>query len=141
MRSVHGTFPEYHTSADNLDFVRPESLADTFDKVLQAVELIESAEVPGGPEHAIAADVGVARAASGQRRCLNLKPKGEPQLGKYGVYDALQQDVGPALWVLNFSDGQHSLAEIAVRGALPFDKVAHAADILITRGLLKEVES
>jgi aminopeptidase-like protein len=141
MRSVHGTFPEYHTSADNLDFIRPESLADTFDKVLQAVELIESAEVSGAPDRE-GRDVGVAgRVASGQRRCLNLKPRGEPQLGKYGIYEALPHDIGPALWVLNYSDGHHSLAEIAARGALSFDKVAHAADILITRGLLKEVES
>jgi aminopeptidase-like protein len=46
----------------------------------------------------------------------------------------------PALWVLNFSDGEHSLQEIAARAGLPFDKVARAADILASRGLLKEVE-
>ena len=141
MRSLHGTFPEYHTSADNLDFIRPEYLADSFATVLRAIELIETGTVPGGAER----DRGGAKEATrsapaeGQRRCLNLYPRGEPQLGKYGVYEALQGDITAALWVLNFSDGQHSLADIAKRAALGFDKVAHAADILITRGLLKEV--
>jgi len=73
------------------------------------------------------------------RRFLNLKPKGEPQLGKYGVYEALAHDVLPALWVLNFSDGEHSVGQIAARAGLPFDKIVRAADILASRGLLKEV--
>jgi aminopeptidase-like protein len=142
MRSLHGTFPEYHTSADNLDFLRPECLAGSFDTVLRAIELIETATVPEGPERNRGGEneATTSESAGGERRCLNLKPRGEPQLGKYGVYEALKGDLTAALWVLNFSDGRHSLADIAKRAALGFDKVAYAADILITRGLLKEVE-
>jgi aminopeptidase-like protein len=141
MRSLHGTFPEYHTSADNLDFLRPESLAGSLDTVLRAIDLIETATVPEDAERDRGGENETTNgAAGGERRCLNLKPRGEPQLGKYGVYEALKGDLTAALWVLNFSDGRHSLADIAKRAALGFDKVAYAADILITRGLLKEVE-
>jgi aminopeptidase-like protein len=143
MRSQHGTFPEYHTSADNLDFIQPEYLADSLDKVLRVIEAVEKGTIAkeSSSDSRSAADVTSKGGPAGAQRCFhNLKPKGEPQLGKYGIYEALHGDVMPALWVLNFSDGQHSLADIAARAALPFDKVARASDILITRGLLKEVE-
>jgi aminopeptidase-like protein len=71
---------------------------------------------------------------------LNLKPRGEPQLGKYGIYEALQGNVMPALWVLSLSDGSHSLLEIADRSALPFDSIAKAADVLKAVELIKELE-
>jgi aminopeptidase-like protein len=137
MRSPHGTFPEYHTSADNLEFIKPESLADSLEKLLAIVDVVEKQDrhepVPRPSrttqtEHPTSVTF------------LNLKPRGEPQLGKYEIYDALNGDIMPALWVLNFSDGWHSLNDIARRSALPFDKLARAADILSSRGLLKEVE-
>ena len=34
-RTPHGCFPEYHTSADNMDFVGPRPLADSFIKCLR----------------------------------------------------------------------------------------------------------
>ena len=138
MRSQHGTFPEYHTSADNLEFIKPEFLADSLEKVISVIELIESYHGSSGPAHEPEDEA--PNSKPGARFFLNLKPKGEPQLGKYGLYEALEGDVMPALWVLNFSDGRHSLQETASRAALPFDKVAHTADILVSRGLLKEVK-
>jgi aminopeptidase-like protein len=138
MRSQHGTFPEYHTSADNLEFIKPEFLADSLERILSVIELIESDHGP--PGSACGAEDDARSAKPGSRFFLNLKPKGEPQLGKYGLYEALNGDVMPALWVLNFSDGRHSLQKIAARAGLPFDKVASTADILVSRGLLKEVK-
>ena len=35
MRSPNGTFPEYHTSADNLDFVRPEYISESLSRCLR----------------------------------------------------------------------------------------------------------
>ena len=142
MRSQHGRFPEYHTSADNLEFIQPAALADTLEKLWRVVEVVERADVK---REDVNRESGGRVSTNAQppphgQRFLNLKPKGEPQLGKYGLYEALNGDVTPALWVLNFSDGAHSLAEIAARAALPFDNIARAADILLSRGLLKEVE-
>jgi len=137
MRSPHGSFPQYHTSADNLDFIRASALAETLENLLRVVEAIENGTAGRqSEERAIPNRISTDTCP----RFLNLKPKGEPQLGKYGLYEALEGDVQSALWVLNFSDGLHSLSEIAARAGLPFDKLARAADILCTRGLLKEVE-
>lgn len=122
MRSQHGTFPQYHTSADNLDFVQPECLADSFMKCLSAFYILEQ-----------------------NRTYLNLHPKGEPQLGRRGIYKAIsgQQSVGfdqmALLWMLNLSDGQHSLLDIAERANLPFDQLAYAAQVLEAHELLKIV--
>ena len=143
MRSQHGKFPEYHTSADNLDFLKAEALADSLEKLLSAIELIENQdafddESPGFDRES-RISYHVFPTTHHHRRFLNLKRHGEPQLGKYGVYESLGGDVMPALWLLNFSDGEHSLSDIAARSGLSFDKLLHAADILISRGLLKEV--
>lgn len=115
MRARHGEFPEYHTSADNLDFVRAEALADSFAKCLAVIELLE-----------------------GNRIYLNKKPKGEPQLGRRGLYAGIgKRDHELAyLWVLNLSDGKHSLLDIAERANLPFAAIKSAATALSATDLL-----
>ena len=122
-RSPHGEFAEYHTSADNLDFVRPEYLADSFTRCLSVLHLLDN-----------------------NRRYVNLNPMCEPQLGKRGLYRMMggTQDGGieelPLLWVLNLSDGEHSLLDISDRSGLRFDALKRAADALLQHGLLKVLE-
>jgi aminopeptidase-like protein len=119
MRTQHGTFPEYHTSADNLDFVAPESLAGTYRLCLDVFDVLEN-----------------------NATYVNQNPKCEPQLGKRGLYG----DVGGTtpdlemayLWVLNFSDGAHSLLDISERSGLAFPRIAEAAKRLRDAGLLLE---
>lgn len=121
-RTPHGRFPEYHTSADNLDFVKPVQLAGS---LLACLEIFEALEQ--------------------ERVYLNQKPKGEPKLSKYGLYDSIGGGTdSPAfrmalLWVLNLSDGRHGLLDIAERSGLDFQEVALAADALCAQGLLKEM--
>ena len=124
MRSVHGTFPEYHTSADNPKFVRGEALTNSLEKCLEVVDLIEH-----------------------NRVYLNNSQKGEPQLGKRGLYKGLNaggnqrgQELA-LLWVLNLSDGNHPLLDIAERANLPFDAIKSAADALAGTDLLSVVAS
>ncbi|MER8855267.1 DUF4910 domain-containing protein [Mesorhizobium australicum] len=118
-RSVHGTFPEYHTSADNLDFIRPEHLEDSFRILMEVIDIVEEDWTP-----------------------LNRLPKGEPQLGKRGLYAAVggQKSSGATsmslLWVLNLADGQHSLLAMAERSNLPFKELAAAAKLLLEHELL-----
>jgi aminopeptidase-like protein len=121
-RTPHGAYPQYHTSGDNLDFVRRESLAESLDALLAIVEVIEH-----------------------DRRCRNLKPKGEPRLGKYGLYRSTggqaeqQHDELALLWVLNQSDGETSLLDIAGRAGMPFHTIRGAAEALADHGLLGDV--
>lgn len=120
-RSVHGTFPEYHTSADNLDFIRPEHLEDSFRILTEVIDIVEGDWTP-----------------------LNLFPKGEPQLGRRGLYAALggqKSSVDASmsmLWVLNLADGEHSLLSMAERSGLPFRELAAAARLLSDHGLLAD---
>jgi len=119
-RSQFGTFPEYHTSSDNLDFIRPKHLAVSFRLIVQALEILER-----------------------DRRLVNLSPKGEPQLGKRGLYGSVGGGSHTAatqiamLWVLNLSDGRHSLLDIAERADLSFDLVRETADLLEAHQLLR----
>jgi aminopeptidase-like protein len=121
MRSPHGTFPEYHTSADNLDFVRPKYLEESLARYRDVVEVLEA-----------------------NRIYVNLYPKCEPQLGKRGLYTAIGGDSEAArkqlamLWIINFSDGHHSLLDIAERANIPFQMVRSVANLLRQRGLLEE---
>ena len=121
MRTPHGHYPEYHTSADNLDFVQPAYLGDSFAKYLAVLDVLEN-----------------------NKRYLNTNPKCEPQLGKRGLYGAIggQADakVGQLamLWVLNLSDGCHTLLDIADRSGLRFDLIRNAADALAEHDLLRE---
>lgn len=121
MRSPHGTFPEYHTSADNLDFIKPESLADTLTKALEAFKVLEH-----------------------NARFVNLKPMCEPRLGKYGLYGGGggqrtgEFDELALLWVLNQSDGGSDLLAIAERSGMQFQKILAAAEALEQAGLLRK---
>jgi aminopeptidase-like protein len=119
-RTPFGRFPEYHTSADNLDFVQPAALADSFAKCVAVLELLEHNET-----------------------YLNQNPKCEPQLGRRGLYGPLGGGGGTdselaMLWVLNLSDGNHSLLDIAERSGLGFTSIRKAADLLVEHRLLSE---
>ena len=65
-RSVHGEFPEYHTSADNPGFVTAAALTESYSILLAIVDALES-----------------------NRTYMNRYPKGEPQLGRRGLYAAI----------------------------------------------------
>ncbi len=121
-RSSHGCYPEYHTSADNLELVKPRYLAESLDIYLRVIDLLEN-----------------------NRIYRNLNPKCEPQLGKRGLYRAIGAtahhdfDEMSLLWVLNLSDGEHSLLEIAERANTPFRKIKAAAQALLDARLLAPV--
>jgi len=122
MRTPHGEFEGYHTSADSLDRIRPESLEQAVDTCLELVDVLDS-----------------------NRYCLNRSPFGEPQLGRRGLYRSAggavsTPDLEPALlWVLNQSDGSSTLLDIAGRSGLRYDLVRRAADSLEQAGLLEAV--
>ncbi len=118
MRSHHGRFPEYHTSADTPDFVTAESLEGALNLLLAVFNVLEH-----------------------DGRWMNLQPKCEPQLGRRGLYGSSggtsPREVEMAmLWVLNQSDGKASLLDIAQRAGMPFSIVRDAAEHLRRHDLL-----
>lgn len=123
MRSVWGTFPEYHTSADNLEFLQPEKLGESLRLCLQIVDVLEN-----------------------NRRYRNLNPYCEPQLGKRDLYcstggvPGIAEEIHARLWVLNLSDGEHSLLDIAERSGMSFSLIRDAAKLLRAKGLLAIVD-
>ena len=72
------------------------------------------------------------------RTYVNQHPKCEPQLGRRGLYREIGAEEMAMLWVLNQSDGQHSLLDIAERSGLKFEPVRRAAALLACHNLLKE---
>jgi len=112
-------FPEYHSSADDLNFVRPESLGESFVSLIDIVDVLES-----------------------NATYVNVSPHGEPQLGKRGLYRGVgggSSEELALLWVLSLSDGTQSLLEIAERAGLPFADVYHATDRLGQHHLVEQV--
>lgn len=118
-RTPHGEYPEYHTSADNLELVSASCLADSLITLLEVIDLIES-----------------------DLRFLNLSPMGEPQLGRRGLFPLVGGKAAKAeqlalLWVLNLSDSANSVLDIAERSGLPFDQIRGAIEALTAGGLLE----
>jgi aminopeptidase-like protein len=118
-RSKHGTIPQYHTSADNLSFIKPKHLLESYSVIAKTIDVIENDAV----------------------YCSTIS-KCEPQLGRRGLYGRIggKMDIATEnmamLWVLNLSDGAHSLLNIAERSDLPFEGLLRVAEVLRAHGLL-----
>jgi aminopeptidase-like protein len=117
-RSVNDGYPQYHSSADDLELISAGQLQRSLEVCQRMVETLES-----------------------NRRYINLSPKGEPRLGKRGLYGAIGGR-SPAdreramLWILNQSDGSASLLDIARRSSLSYAAIQQAAEELAGAGLL-----
>lgn len=124
MRSRPGAFVEYHTDLDRKGFVTADNIVESCDKLEEIIDLIES-----------------------NRRYINKKPYGEPQLGKYGLYDGLggirktmTDFTGSVLWLLNYSDGDRDLIDIATKSEVNWRDLHAVAEICVEKGLLEIAE-
>ena len=121
MRTFDHNFPEYHTSGDNFDLVKGESLAESLLVYLKTIFILEN-------------------------NCyfLNSIPKGEPQLGKRGLYNSVgnkqrkKNSILATQWILNFSDGSNSLLDISEKSKIDFETIKESADLLVENKLLKK---
>jgi aminopeptidase-like protein len=120
-RSANGQYPEYHTSADDLSLIRRDCLAESLRTVADLIVVIDQ-----------------------NRKLLNLSPKGEPRLGKRGLYGSVgglspgmfQQAI---LWLLSLADGEHDLVATAQRSRIEWPVLVEAADRLETAGLVRAI--
>jgi aminopeptidase-like protein len=122
MRTPNGKYPEYHTSADDMSVVNPHALGESIRQLLAIIEVLEHNE-----------------------RFRNLNPMCEPQLGRRGLYrqmggikDAATREMA-ILWVLNLSDGDHTLLDVAERAGIEFGEVHSAATTLLDAGILEPI--
>jgi len=119
VRTLYGKFPEYHTSADNMDFINSKSLQDSFTKYNSIIHVLENNVI-----------------------YKNQNPKCEPNLGKRKLYDLigankeLPSNSNSIFWLLNQSDGNTSLLEIATKSNISFIDIKNMADILVSHDLL-----
>lgn len=119
-RTPNACYDEYHTSADNLQFVKADKLGHSFSVCCDIINILEN-----------------------DTSYINKYPFCEPQLGKRGLFEktSAQRNVSnrdlAMLWVLNLSDGDYSLLGIAERSGLDFASVHAAAKDLFDAGLLE----
>lgn len=117
MRTPNKQFAEYHTSADNLSFISGESLKESLNLFKDIVNLIEN-----------------------NQKYINLFPKGEPQLGRRGIYNSIAGNISEIeyalLWILNYSDGQHDLIDISVLSEIDILTLGKAANLLLNNKLI-----
>ena len=124
-RTPHARYPEYHTSADDLSVIDGGKLEDSLDAVAEILDVLEGNDV-----------------------YQSLNPKGEPQLGRRGLYETIgagrphDAEAGrqALLWMLHAADGRTSLLDVAERSGLPFGAVREAATLLEEAGLLREAD-
>jgi aminopeptidase-like protein len=122
-RTPYGEYPQYHTSADDLNFVSPQNLAESFDLYMKVFYVLEN-----------------------NHMYLNTNPKCEAQLGKRGLYSStgggsgIKEQEMAYLWILNLSDGNNNLLEIARRSGFSFEVIKTASDRLKDNGLLTKAD-
>jgi aminopeptidase-like protein len=120
MRSMYGTYPEYHTSLDNRDLVTPAALRESIDVYEQILRVLDA-----------------------NRRYVSRVPLCEPQLSSRGLYDTLGAGEKAAsknalLWLLNYADGEHDLLKVAAMSGIALAELAGAGAACHDAGLVAE---
>jgi len=117
MRSKYGTYPEYHTSLDDLKLVTPAGLQGGYDLLAKCLDVLEKNCIP---------------------KAVVL---GEPQLGKRGLYPNLStkqthDQVKDMMNLLAYSDGSRDLVAIADKICVPCWNLFSLLDLLKKERLL-----
>jgi aminopeptidase-like protein len=120
MRSKYGTYPEYHTSLDDLSLISAKGLGGAYEIYRQVLTLLE---------HNV------------RYRVTTL---GEPRLGIRNLYPDLQRkevsdDVVPILNLLAYSDGDRDLIGLCDIAKVPFERAIPILRALHREGLIEKV--
>merc|ERR1711991_977061 len=121
MRSKYGTYPEYHTSLDDLNLITPKGLYGSFVLHKNIINILEKNEKIG---------------------CTVL---GEPQLGKRGLRPQVGEKnnfvkVKTIMNLLTYADGKNTILDIAEIINEPFEKIISLVDELIKHNLIKIIK-
>lgn len=116
-RSKYHEYPEYHTSADNMDLISPEGLSGAYEVMVKVINALEN------------------------NNFYQMQCKCEPQLGKRGLYPTVSQKgtKGDARYMQDFiayADGRNDLIGISNILDIPVDKLIPIKDQLMEHHLL-----
>lgn len=116
-RSKYHEYPEYHTSADNMDLISPEGLSGAYEVMAKVINALEN------------------------NYFYQMQCKCEPQLGKRGLYPTVSQKgtKGDARYIQDFiayADGRNDLIGISNILDIPVDKLIPIKDQLMEHHLL-----
>lgn len=120
-RSKFGEFPEYHTSADNLQYVSKEGFQGSFDVMTALIRELE------------------------YNRHYNMKVACEPQLGKRGLYpDISRKGSYDAIMtqrdVISYADGRNDLIDLSEIIKAPVDEIIEVIDRLVEADLIEALD-
>lgn len=120
MRTKYGLYPEYHTSADNKDFISFDAMEKSVVKYLEIVKIMEN-----------------------NKKYINLFPNCEPQLGKRGLYPSLGSqkqkaiEIEAMMWILNLADGKHDLIDIIELSNINYEVIINTVNNLLRKEILE----
>ncbi|MFT5295369.1 MAG: aminopeptidase-like protein [Psychroserpens sp.] len=121
MRSKYGTYPEYHTSKDDLNFVTAKGLGDCLLAYMRCISIIEN------------------------NYNFIATQKCEPQMGKRGLYptigNSISLNVRQMMNILAYCDGNHSLIDIANVIGVPAWEIISTLTLLETENLIKKIDN
>ena len=120
-RTKYAKYTEYHTSADNLDYISPEGLGGALDLLVKFVQTMEHNAI------------------------YRIKCFCEPQLGKRGLYPTVSKkgsyDAVKAMTdFIAYADGTNDLLEISNIIRQPVDVLIPIAEKLLANDLVEKVE-
>lgn len=122
-RTPNGVYPEYHTSADDLDLITPGALADSLSALHEIIEVLDA-----------------------NVRFVRTDPHGEPQLSRHNLEGAMSRGLLAGgqegekqllFWLLNLADGRNDLFDVSRRAEQPFAATAGLAAELEEAGLIR----
>ena len=120
-RTMYEQYKEYHTSKDNKAFISFESILGSADLLERIIDTLENDEI-----------------------FINLMPYCEVQLGKRGLYPTLSavgnksDELKAMMWLLNYSDGKHSLFDIIQKSNINLDSFLSARNRLLEQHIIKK---
>jgi len=117
-RSKYGEYPEYHTDADDFTVVTQEGLQGAFEVMRTIIDAFEIGLYP------------------------TVLVKGEPQLGKRGLYPTISQkgahnSIRARMNFLAYADGKNTLFQIAEHIGVPLSIVLEEARIMLGHDLIE----
>lgn len=122
IRSLYSQFSEYHTSLDNKEFISFDSLQKSIDAYFEICCLLDK-----------------------NTTYKNLFPYGEPMLSKrnldmsIGSKRKVSDFMKSCQWLLNLSDGEHSLLDISIRSGQDFHLLYDVAQSCLQAKILEEI--
>jgi len=135
MRTMYGEYDEYHTSGDNKELISFKAMQETVEMYLQIINRLEKTEFETVEEKNQNVQ------DTSEEYYTNLLPNCEPQLGKRNLYPTLSEKtkdnfVEAMMWLLNYSDGKHSLSEISIKSGIEKSDFYPVINKLKEKGIL-----